>query len=61
MNVRMQQSQRYITHFDLDSFFVSVEVLKNPELNGKAVIVGGHNCMAFFIDMALCIPNFLAS
>lgn len=43
MNVRMQQSQRYITHFDLDSFFVSVEVLKNPELNGKAVIVGGNN------------------
>ena len=39
----MQQSQRYITHFDLDSFFVSVEALKNPELKGKAVIVGGHN------------------
>ena len=39
----MSQPQRYITHFDLDSFFVSVEVLKNPELKGKAVIVGGHN------------------
>ena len=39
----MQQSQRYITHFDLDSFFVSVEALKNPDLKGKAVIVGGHN------------------
>ena len=38
----MLQPQRYITHFDLDSFFVSVEVLKNPELKGKAVIVGGH-------------------
>ena len=35
--------QRIIAHFDLDSFFVSVEVLKNPELKGKAVIVGGHN------------------
>ena len=32
-----------IAHFDLDSFFVSVELLKAPELKGKAVIVGGHN------------------
>ncbi len=33
--------QRYIAHFDLDSFFVSVEMLNRPELLGKAVIVGG--------------------
>ncbi len=37
----MQQPQRYIAHFDLDSFFVSVEVLNNTSLKGKAVIVGG--------------------
>ena len=33
--------QRYIAHFDLDSFFVSVEMINNPALLGKAVIVGG--------------------
>lgn len=37
----MNGPQRYIAHFDLDSFFVSVEMLHNPSLKGKAVIVGG--------------------
>ena len=32
--------KRAIVHMDLDSFFVSVERFKNPDLNGKPVIVG---------------------
>jgi DNA polymerase-4 len=32
---------RHIAHFDLDAFFVSVECLKNSQLKGKPLIVGG--------------------
>jgi DNA polymerase-4 len=32
---------RHIAHFDLDAFFVSVEILKNSQLKGKPLIVGG--------------------
>lgn len=37
----MQTPQRYIAHFDLDSFFVSVEIVNNPLLKNKPVLVGG--------------------
>ncbi|HEX7755747.1 MAG TPA: DNA polymerase IV [Niabella sp.] len=37
----MTDPMPYIVHFDLDSFFVSVEILLNPALSGKPVIVGG--------------------
>jgi len=35
-------AKRFIMHIDLDSFFVSVERKFNPELIGKAVIIGGN-------------------
>ena len=39
----MEVLHRNIVHFDLDSFFVSVECLKNSALIGKPIAVGGHS------------------
>ena len=37
----MTSQKKYIAHLDLDCFFVSVERIKDPALNGKPVAVGG--------------------
>lgn len=39
----MPEPLRHIAHFDLDSFFVAVEIINNPSLKGKAIIVGGSS------------------
>ncbi|MFZ1783944.1 MAG: DNA polymerase IV [Ferruginibacter sp.] len=39
----MNNPQRIIAHLDLDTFFVSVELLKHPEHRGKPVFVGGRD------------------
>ncbi|HYE55107.1 MAG TPA: DNA polymerase IV [Chitinophagaceae bacterium] len=39
----MSEPQRIIAHFDLDAFFVSVEILHDPSLKGKPLIVGGSS------------------
>lgn len=41
MDMIRQEEKRFIAHMDLDTFFVSVERLRNSSLVGKPLIIGG--------------------
>ena len=57
--------EEFIVHYDMDSFYVSVELLERPELAEKVVVVGGRiistsNYKARKYKIRSAMPMFIA-
>ena len=42
----IENPEEFIVHYDMDSFFASVELLDKPHLKDKIVVVGSNNMIA---------------
>ena len=50
-------SPRFIAHLDMDAFYASVELLRYPELRGKAVVIGGRRRIVDALSTGASVPT----